>query len=299
MHHPASPQGPPRAHYTLGLTNVGGAEPTGTVTITENPPAGMTIVEMGALVGWNCNGNSCTASPTNYSVPLNVYVNVSPTAAANLTNTDTVSTAGDSTLTNNTASDPTIIDPASPDLTITKSHTGDFARGQQGVTYTLLVSNVGDAPSYGSYTVTENPPTGLTITAISGGQNWTCDLASRSCTPVQQGIIPPGGSAQPITVTADVAITAPADFINQATVSGGGDSTPGNNTASDPTHTTGPDVPARKTNQKDNEQGKQRAGYEERVRNAGESEDSSKRTGTDKTRADMRIDKTGEDEGWR
>ena len=213
----------------------------------------MTIVEMGAFIGWNCNTSTrtCTAPPVGYTTPLTVTVNVSPTAAANLTNTATVSTAGDPTHTNDTASDPTVITPASPDLTITKSHVGNFARGQQGVQYTLLVSNVGDAPSYGSYTVTDNPPTGLTVTAISGGQNWTCDLASRSCTPVQQGIIPPGGSAQPITVTADVASYAPVDFINQATVSGGGDSTPGNNTASDPTHTTGPDLRITKTHRND------------------------------------------------
>ncbi|MBL0160598.1 MAG: hypothetical protein IPP47_26475 [Bryobacterales bacterium] len=164
--------------------------------------------------------------------------------------------------------------------------------------YTLLVSNVGDAPSYGSYTVTDNPPTGLTVTAISGGQNWTCDLASRSCTPVQQGIIPPGGSAQPITVTADVAINAPADFINQATVSGGGDSTPGNNTASDPTHTTGPDLRLTKTHLNDFYQGQLRAGYELRVTNVGESEPTGNITITENPPAGMTIVEMGAFIGW-
>ncbi|MBL0160600.1 MAG: DUF11 domain-containing protein [Bryobacterales bacterium] len=284
-------QGQLRAHYTIGVTNVGGAEPTGTVTITENPPAGMTIVEMGALVGWNCNGNSCTASPTNYSVPLNVYVNVSPTAAANLTNTATVSTAGDSNTTNNTASDPTIIDPASPDLTITKSHTGDFARGQQGVTYTLTVTNVGDAPSYGTITVTENPPAGLTITGMSG-QNWSCDATTRTCTNLQQFIIAPGGGVgvnQPIIVTADVALNAAADIINQATVSGGGDSTPGNNTASDPTHTTGPDLRISKTHHGNFYQGQLRATYTIGVTNIGQSEPTGTVTVTDTPPPGMTI----------
>ncbi|MGJ5820336.1 FG-GAP-like repeat-containing protein [Paludibaculum fermentans] len=262
-------QGQLDGHYTLHVSNLGSAEPTGNVTVTENPPAGMVVTSMSSML-WTCNTGSCTAPPATYTTPINVTVHVDPNAPALLTNQASVSTSGDVDLSNNTAQDDTVIEPASPDLTITKSHTGDFARGQNGVTYTLLVSNVGNAPSYGTITVTEAPPAGLTITAISG-QNWSCSLATLSCTNLQQFIIPPGSPAQPITVTANVSTTAD-DLINQATVSGGGDATPGNNTASDPTHITGPNLRITKTHNGNFYQGQLNAVYTIGVTNVGDSE---------------------------
>ncbi|MBN8730412.1 MAG: DUF11 domain-containing protein, partial [Acidobacteria bacterium] len=165
-------------------------------------------------------------------------------------------------------SDTATINPASPDLTITKTHTGNPARGQNGFTYTLTVSNVGNAPSYGAITVTENPPAGMTITAISG-QNWACDLASRSCTNLQNFIIAHGSSAQPITVTVTVASNAASNLINSATVSGGGDSTPANNTANDPTQVVGADLTITKTHTGDFTQGQVGARYTLIVANRG------------------------------
>ena len=47
-----------------------------------------------------------------------------------------------------------------PDLTIDKSHTGNFVQGGTG-TYTLVVSNNGVAPSYSTVTATDNPPASL------------------------------------------------------------------------------------------------------------------------------------------
>ena len=50
-----------------------------------------------------------------------------------------------------------MIDPATPNLTIDKSHTGDFTRGQTGATYTLAVTNQGPAVTSGLVTVTDTP----------------------------------------------------------------------------------------------------------------------------------------------
>src|SRR5207302_1064713 len=45
----------------------------------------------------------------------------------------------------------TIINPpATPLLSITKSHTGNFTQGQQRATYTVTVSNTGTAPTGGT-----------------------------------------------------------------------------------------------------------------------------------------------------
>ena len=51
-----------------------------------------------------------------------------------------------------------------PDVTIDKSHTGTFVRGQQG-TFTLLVSNVGGRPTSGTVVIDDTLPNGLASSA--------------------------------------------------------------------------------------------------------------------------------------
>src|SRR6202012_3264209 len=53
-----------------------------------------------------------------------------------------------------------------PDLTITKNHTGNFSVGQTGAPYTITVSNAGHGPTSGTVTVVDTLPTGLTATSI-------------------------------------------------------------------------------------------------------------------------------------
>ena len=49
---------------------------------------------------------------------------------------------------NDTATDPTTINQL-PDLTVAKSHTGDFTQGQAGATYSITVTNSGFAATTG------------------------------------------------------------------------------------------------------------------------------------------------------
>jgi uncharacterized repeat protein (TIGR01451 family) len=120
-----------------------------------------------------------------------------------------------------------------PDLTITKSHTGDFSAGQTGAEYTLRVSNVGAGTTAGPATVTDVLPAGLTATSIYGGWQWNCDQTTLTCTSIEG--LPAGESFYDITVRVRVAGNAPANVVNTATVSGGGDNNAANNSASDPT----------------------------------------------------------------
>ena len=160
-------------------------------------------------------------------------VNVSSTAPASVTNTATVSGGGDVNTANNTASDPTTVNAvvATPDLTISKSHTGNFFQGQTGATYTITVSNIGSGATSGTVTVSDALPTGLTATAISG-TGWSCDTLT-FCT--RSDALAPAASYPAITLTVNVSSTAPASVTNTATVSGGGESNTANDTASDPT----------------------------------------------------------------
>src|SRR5947207_10656817 len=59
------------------------------------------------------------------------------------------------------------------DMTIAKSHTGNFRQGQIGATYTITVTNSGAADSDAPVSVTDTLPAGLTATGISG-IGWTC-----------------------------------------------------------------------------------------------------------------------------
>ncbi|MFF3460662.1 hypothetical protein ACFYXH_41640, partial [Streptomyces sp. NPDC002730] len=163
-------------------------------------------------------------------------------APAQVINTATVTGGGDPTT--HTDTDPTTITSVTPDtpvLAIDKSHTGDFAQGQQGATYTLTAGNSASStvPTDGTtVTVTDTLPTGLTVTGISG-TGWTCTLATLTCT--RSDALAAGSTYPPITVTVDVATDAPAQVINTATVTGGGD--PTTHTDTDPTTITSQQCP--------------------------------------------------------
>ena len=82
-------------------------------------------------------------------------------------------------------------------------------------------------------TVTETPPPGLTVTALSGN-GWACTVATGTCT--RSDALASGASYPPITVRTSVASGVAAGVVtNTAVVSGGGDSNTTNNTATDPT----------------------------------------------------------------
>ena len=116
------------------------------------------------------------------------------------------------------------------DLAIAKTHTGNFAQGQSGASYTLTVSNIGAAATGGTVNVTDTLPAGLTATALNG-TGWACTLASLTCT--RGDALAAGASYPAIVLTVNVANNAPASLTNTATVSGGGDANAGNNIAYD------------------------------------------------------------------
>ncbi len=118
-----------------------------------------------------------------------------------------------------------------PDMTITKTHTGNFVQGQTGANFIITVTNAGGAVTTAPVSVVDVLPTGLTATAISGGGNWNCVLPTLTCT--RSDALTGGASYQVITLATNVAANAPASLTNTATVSGGGETNLANNTATD------------------------------------------------------------------
>ena len=193
--------------------------------MTDTLPASLTPTAA-AGAGWVCNIAAqvvtCTrsdalAAATSYPA-ITITVTVSAIAPASVTNTATVSGGGETNVGNDSASDPTTINPAAavPDLTITKTHAGNFTQGQVGATYTITVTNSGAGPTVGTVTVVDTLPAGLTATAISG-TGWVCTLGDvPTCT--RSTFWAAAGSYPAITLTVNVASNAPATVINTATV---------------------------------------------------------------------------------
>ncbi len=229
-------QGQTGATYSITATNSGFAATSGTVTVTDTLPAGLTATAISGT-GWTCVLATLTCTRSNAlaagaSYPaITVTVNVANNAAASVTNSVSVSGGGQTNTTNDTANDPTTINQL-PDMTIAKSHTGDFTQGQAGATYSITVTNSGFASTSGTVTVTDTLPAGLTATAISG-TGWTCVLATLTCT--RANALAAGASYPAITLTVNVALNAPSSVTNAVSVSGGSQTNTANDTASDPT----------------------------------------------------------------
>ncbi|WP_179223663.1 putative Ig domain-containing protein [Paenibacillus tyrfis] len=229
-------QGQTGAAYTIIVRNAGTGTTSGTVTVADTLPAGMTVTGL-AGTGWTCNPGTVTCSRSDALAsggsypPITLTVNVAANAAAQITNTATVS-GGDANNANNTASDPTTIIPVA-DLTIVKSHSGSFTQGQASAAYTLAVTNSGQGATDGSaVTVMDTVPAGLTLKGLVGN-GWTCDIGTSSCT--RSDALAGGAAYPPITVTVSVDQDAPATVTNTAVVSGGGELQTGNNSAGDAT----------------------------------------------------------------
>jgi len=101
------------ATYSVVVSNFG-SPTSGTVTVTETVPSGLTLVSMSGT-GWSCPpaGTTCTRSDSlgsgaSYD-PITVTVNVSGSAPSSVTNIVAVTGGGDSL--NHTANDPTTVLP--------------------------------------------------------------------------------------------------------------------------------------------------------------------------------------------
>ncbi|MGZ4971822.1 MAG: beta strand repeat-containing protein, partial [Limisphaerales bacterium] len=107
-------QGDAADTYTITITNVGTASSSGTVTVLDTLPSGLTATAISGT-GWTTDlaTLTCTRSDTlaigAAYPPITLTVSVASNAPASLTNVVTVSGGGDATSANNTANDVTSI----------------------------------------------------------------------------------------------------------------------------------------------------------------------------------------------
>ena len=119
-----------------------------------------------------------------------------------------------------------------PDMTLGKSHVGNFTRGS-AASYTIPVSNVSPfGPTSGVVTINDTLPLG--ITPVSGsGTGWTCSVTGQTLSCVRSDLLPAASSYPSITLSATVTQSAPATLTNTAVVGGGGEANLLNDIATD------------------------------------------------------------------
>jgi uncharacterized repeat protein (TIGR01451 family) len=224
--------------YTITVTNVGDASTTRgrLVSVRDMLPRGL-IATSFVGAGWRTNLATLTATRRDVLAagdsypPLTLTVRVAAKAPASLTNSVRVFGGGELNRANNLATDPTTIIPVA-DLKVTKTHTGNFVRGDVGDVFTIIVSNVGVGSTVGTVTIKDILPAGLTATALAG-DGWQTDLATLTAT--RSDVLASGSSYPALTLTVNVAANAPMLVINRARVSGGGELNKANDLARNPT----------------------------------------------------------------
>jgi len=201
-----------------------------------HPPVAVVhnVTVTAATIGGSANANIDNGSSdpdgdpiTLTQAPAGPYPHGVTTVMLTVTDTKGASAQASATVTVNDPSGP------APDLTITKTHVGNFTQGQTGA-YTITVTNSGNAVTVGTVTVTDTPPGGLTATTASG-TGWTCPVAAGTMTCTRSDALGATASYPAITLNVNVAANAAASLTNMATVAGGGEVNTANDTASDST----------------------------------------------------------------
>ncbi|HXO36620.1 MAG TPA: hypothetical protein VN901_30120, partial [Candidatus Acidoferrales bacterium] len=119
-----------------------------------------------------------------------------------------------------------------PDVTLGKSHVGNFTRGL-AASYTIPVSNVGIyGPTNGVVTINDTLPTGITPTSAAG-TGWSCSVSAQTVSCARSDALAAGSAFPSITINALVSQSSPATLTNTAMVGGGGEANLLNDIATD------------------------------------------------------------------
>ncbi len=126
--------------------------------------------------------------------------------------------------------------PADKDLSISKTHSGDFQIGTSG-NYSILITNIGSEAITGTITVTDDVPLGLTPSLVTGTGWSPCNFVGQLVTCVYSNTagLPSLVALPPIILTVNTSSSAAPQVTNSATVANINDGDNTNDTATDPT----------------------------------------------------------------
>ncbi|MFN3850361.1 MAG: beta strand repeat-containing protein [Spirosomataceae bacterium] len=241
-------------NYTINVSNIGVGATSGTYFLNTTIPAGMTFNSYSGGSMWTCQNTAQSNGTTLVScqslTPLSANANATPiilnlTPVNNLAGGSTltvyalVSGGGDNSSSNNsftfTSTVSTNNNTNRPDLKVIILGPTNVASGI-ATNYSLNVQNVGNATSYGLYTLTTTLPAGMTFNSFSGG-NWFCGTTPQANNTTQvfcQTSVPigVGGNASFLTFNLTANGNSQNSFTINTVVNGGGETNQSNNTSS-------------------------------------------------------------------
>jgi len=267
--------------YILTVSNVGSASTDAPITVMDNLPGSLGFVSA-AGSGWTCADAGQTVTCTNpgplavgASSSIALRVSVSSAASPTVTNSATVSYAGDTNAANNTARRPTtvrrghgMLSPATatptvvptgpghhhaPTSTPTQTPTPTGTPVAAAATDVFVTKTVGrfftvGADAVYTLTVTNAGPAAtnapITVTddlpasldfVSATGSGWTCSASEGTVTCATGDPLAVGDTSSSITLTVSVGSAAYPGVTNSATVTYAGDTNLANNTARRPT----------------------------------------------------------------
>ncbi len=212
--------------WTLTVTNNGPAVSEGTITVTDEVPAGLTPTALLAE-DWSCvvAGQTFTCDLTTgplavgASSTLELTVDVGAEAAPGVTNTAEVTVTGglpDTVPENDTDTDE--VDVPLALLDIEKSVDGELVSGQD-VDWTLVVTNFGPSPTNDTITVTDDLPDGLTYVGAAS-DDFDCNAVGQLVTCTTDDVLAVDASTT-IVLTTTVTGAEGQSIVNVGTVEGG------------------------------------------------------------------------------
>jgi uncharacterized repeat protein (TIGR01451 family) len=240
--------------YTLVYSNAGNQDASG-VKLQIAVPAETSFAAASSSAGWSCTpdgsaGSACalnignlaagSAGNASFAVqvtnPISAGVSQISTSAAIL---DDGSGGSDRNPSDNSAADSTPVD-AQPDLQLSKSDGGIYARPGTLLAYTLQYTNTGNQDATG-VRLSEVVPDNTTFNSAQSSAGWGCtpdDKAGSACS-LPIGNLAGRGAQGSATFTVDISNPLPdgtTNIHNSASASddgsNGSDPTPGNNSAS-------------------------------------------------------------------
>lgn len=263
--------------YSLVVENEGDGTTFDTIRVVDELPDGLTYVS-GTGDGWTCStvGSVVTCTRESALAPaatttITLTVAIGEAAYPTVTNTATVTTAGDTRSGNDSDSEATLIrigDPPTatpsatptptptagatppptppttpiatstpspsptPDISLVKTHFNPVEVGGIAV-YTIAVHNFGRGPTFGPITVVDELPRGLTF-RDAYGEGWDCSVVNRSVTCTYADVLGVDATTSFVLET-DVGMDAFPTVTNVATAYTIGDIVGPNDTSSDPT----------------------------------------------------------------
>jgi uncharacterized repeat protein (TIGR01451 family) len=157
------------------------------------------------------------------TIDVQVFITAQSGTLSNEACVDPSNTVAEYNESNNCSTVPTTVVPPAPKLTINKTESASTLNPGDPQTYTLTVTNVGNAPTSGTVTVVDVLDSRLTNVSATGDTGFTCTFAASTETCMTSTAIA-NGQAATITITGSVVVPVPTTtaISNSASVSGGG-----------------------------------------------------------------------------